>query len=190
MKRLLGGLALLLAACAGQPPALPDHCLWLAPKASWCLADASGLPARTVVQQVEAQYGEHSERFIGQLEFHGDGRLTLAALSPLGQRLFLLQYDGRRLDYQPFAPLAGRFEPAYVLADLELAFWPVERLRPSLRAAGFELDEDQGVRRLSRDGALLASVRITPGAHWPARVVLDNPGRHYRLTLTTLEVSP
>lgn len=179
---------LVLCACAGRPPALPEHCIWLAAGSSWCLRGPAELPDLTLVQQVEARHSDRTERFIGQLEIKGS-TLTLAALSPLGQRLFLLRDDGRRLRYEAYAPLAGRFEPGYVLADLQLAFWPLERLEPSLAAAGLKLEERDGVRTLSRDGELVARARITPGAAWPSRVVLEQPGRGYTLTITTLELA-
>ncbi|MBI2380645.1 MAG: DUF3261 domain-containing protein [Gammaproteobacteria bacterium] len=180
---------MLLTACAGTPPALPERCVWLAPRASWCLAPVSAMPRLAVVQRLEAELPERRERFIGQLELTGDA-LHLAALSPLGQRLFVLHDDGRRLDYRPFAPLAGQFAPGYVLADLQLMHWPFDALAPGLAAAGLRLTQSGGERRLWQGPRLLARVRYSPGPRWPARVEYENLERRYRLTSTTLEVQP
>lgn len=183
------GLALLLAACATTPPPLPERCVWLSPSASWCLAPAATMPRLAVVQQLEAELPARRERFIGQLELSGT-ELRMAALSPLGQRLFVLHDDGRKLDYRPLAPLAGRFAPAYVLADLQLMHWPLDALAPSLAAAGLRLEQRGQERRLWQGESLLARIRYSSGPFWPARVEYENLVRHYRLTSTTLEVNP
>lgn len=188
MRRLLALLPLLLAACASTPPALPERCVWLSPGASWCLAPASAMPRLAVVQQLDAELPERRERFIAQLELSGTD-LRMAALNPLGQRLFVLHDDGERLDYRPFGPLAGRFAPGYVLADLQLMHWPLAALKPSLADAGLRLTQSGNQRRLWRGRRLIARVDYTPGRHWPARVEYENLERQYRLVSTTLELS-
>lgn len=189
MRALLLGAALMISGCALTPPPLPERCLWWRAGTAWCLQGVDALPMRDLLQQIEVRRPGGRERFIAQLELR-PGRLSMAALTPLGQRLFVLIDDGKTLNYQPFAAVKDRFEPAYILADLQLAHWPLATLQASLAKAKLSLTEHQGVRELRHGTTLLARVTQTAGAHWPAQIEISHPERQYTLTITTLEPSP
>lgn len=89
-------------------------------------------------------------------------RLSMIGLNHVGVPLFTLTHDGAHLD----ATMTGDnrlpvgdglpVDPRYVLADFQLAFWPVEALRPALAPRGLVLEVGpDGARRLFDQGGLL-----------------------------------
>lgn len=184
---LTASLSLALAACANGPqraaPALDAPPL-LAP---------SSLGATMQAQQIlHAAYG--SDEATLQCVVNADAELlSVICLTAMGQRVFSLDYDGRELKAlrAPFAP--SSIDPARIVADLQLAYWPLSALQPAWQRAGYELSEPRpGLRRLQSGGRLVAEVHeAMPAqseggrAEWPARVWLANFRYGYALDIET-----
>ncbi|RRJ95258.1 DUF3261 domain-containing protein [Opitutaceae bacterium TAV4] len=123
-----------------------------------------------------------------------DGRkLTLAGLSPMGLRLFLLTYEDGRITAEKLPALPASLPPpAQVLADIMLAWWPLESWAPRL-PAGWTLADDSPARRVLRDpdGNPVAEIhyRETGPAAAPRRadpVLVRHHSFGYEIRLTTL----
>jgi hypothetical protein len=73
-----------------------------------------------------------------------------------------------------------------VLADVQLALWPLAPVREAFRAAGLEVSEPfAGVRRVLRGGRLVAEVHYAGGDPWNGRLWLVNFEHDYSLTIDT-----
>ncbi|WP_051362213.1 DUF3261 domain-containing protein [Solimonas soli] len=180
-------LAGALAACANGPRREAPR-----DAAPPLLAPASvGAPLQ-VQQILHAAYG--SDESTLQCVVSDDAEtLSVVCLTAMGQRVFTLDYDGRELKAQraPFAPDA--IDPARIVADLQLAYWPLAALQPAWQRAGYAVSEPRpGLRRVVRDGRLYAEVHEAlpalvngRGEGWPARVWLVNLAYGYALDIET-----
>jgi hypothetical protein len=178
MPRLgLSVAAVLLGGCALLPPKPPPATPLLPPSA------LGG--ERTAIQVVHAAMGEREMSL--QCEVHVDTRAaTIVALGPLGRRAFSLKYDGDVLDAQldPYAP-AGL--PAQrVLADVQLALWPLHAWQERLRGGDWQIAEPRpGLRRLRYRGRLIEEVHYSGSDPWTSPLWLVNLALGY-----TLEIEP
>lgn len=181
--------AALLAACANGPTARPAA----SAATTLPLLPPASLGAPLQAQQIlHAAYG--SDEATLQCVVDADSAvLSIVCLTALGQRVFTLSYDGRELKAlrAPFAP--DSIDPQRIVADLQLAYWPLEALQAAWQRAGYGVSEPRpGLRRVIRDGRLFAEVHsaapaLSDGrsAAWPARVWLVNFAYGYALDIET-----
>ena len=177
-------LAIQLAACRTVPPvparpgAVPDatHPALAAP-------DAVG--ARSATQVIHAAYGARSVVLRTVIET-SPGRLDVVGVTATGQRVFSAHYDGTTIDAQksPFVP--DQLDPGRVLADMQLALWPLSAVQAAFRERGLTVTEPfAGVRRLSRGDVLLAEVHYASADPWAGRLWFVNFEFDYSLTIDT-----
>ncbi|WP_051278016.1 DUF3261 domain-containing protein [Solimonas flava] len=190
MRRLLAcAAALLLGGCANGPVRSETPRAAAPP----LLAPASVGDALQVQQLLHAAYG--SDETTLQCVVSDDlATLSVVCLTALGQRVFTLDWDGRQLKAQR-APLAPeRIDPQRIVADLQLAFWPLAALQDGWRSSGYAVSEPRpGLRRVLRDGRIVAEVhRGQPplaGGVWPARLWLVNLAYGYTLDIETQDAA-
>jgi hypothetical protein len=144
--------------------------------------------AQAVSQSLNIAFGDQ-ELDLQTAVQAGANRLTLIALGPLGQRAFTVVYDGSQVKAE-IAPeaadsLPSQFPPEHVLADLELALWPLSAWQSTLAGTDWQLREPQpGLRRLRWHGALVAEVHVAdPADVWHSRLWLSNFVYGYSLAI-------
>lgn len=185
-------LALLLAGCAAlrapDEVALPGGGTWrLLPPAA--LGQSLG-----ALQRVDAAFGEHRATLLFYLEVE-PLHLALLATTPEGLELFKLALGDTAprlaVTRSPLAPKP--LQPAQVLADLQLVYWPAQALRPALAGAGIELVERaEGagrVRELRRGSDILVAIHYDAADPWRAGVRFEQQAWGYRYAVTTLELN-
>ncbi|MBF6649970.1 DUF3261 domain-containing protein [Methylobacter sp. BlB1] len=168
---LTGCSALQHKEIAGEPVALP-------------IAPPTG-PARHVVQQLTATWTDRQETLVCVLELD-DRHIAMAGLTNEGLSLFNLSYDGHTLTSDKSPLLPDAVAPEFIIADLQLVYWPVAGLEKIL-PAGWRLEADPNGRILYHQDDKKAEVRyLSPDAAWPRDVELTNHQYHYRLDIKTL----
>lgn len=143
-------------------------------------------PSRRIVQQITAQWPDRKETLLCVLELDQQ-RVAMAGLTNDGVGLFNLTYDGKTivLDKSPLLPKS--LSPEFVIADLQLVYWPVSVLQKSLHAGSWRLEVDTGHRRLYYQGDKMIDVNyLLPDAVWAKSVELINYRYNYRLQIKTL----
>jgi len=168
--------ALLLSACSLMPPQS-------APAARPLLAPATLGASRTALQVLHGAFGEHELAFQCVVDV-GPQQLTLVGLGAQGQRWFSLRHDGSTLavESSPQAPVA--LEPQRVLADLQLALWPLAALQHSFAGTPWQVSEPvAATRRLRYDGRLVAEVHYGTADPWQGRLWLSNFELGYTLVV-------
>jgi hypothetical protein len=114
-------------------------------------------------------------------------QITVLGLTAMGQRVFTLSYDGSELraERSSFAP--ERIQPQRILADIQLALWPLAALQAATADSDWQIVEPRpGLRRLLRQQTLESEVHQGE----PGRLWLVNLREAYSLDITTREISP
>ena len=143
-------------------------------------------PSRRVVQQITAQWPELKETMLCILELDKQ-RIAIAGLTNDGLSLFNLTYDGKKIlaDKSPLLPDSVATE--FIIADLQLVYWPVALLQKSLHDSSWRLEVDSGHRRLYYRGNKTVEVNyLVPDAVWAKSVELINHRYNYRLQIKTI----
>ncbi|WP_299802735.1 DUF3261 domain-containing protein [uncultured Shewanella sp.] len=135
--------SLLLTACSHILQR--QTCVELAQDVSYCLAPVAehiaaprtaGLEtsAISVTQKVSIETQDSQHELLSQLELDQQ-QLTLVGLAPLGQALFTLTYDDQTLVSEQSQLLGDQFQAEYLLAIMQLIYWPDASVNRHLQGA-------------------------------------------------------
>ncbi|MCH1919512.1 DUF3261 domain-containing protein [Shewanella sp. A3A] len=191
MRWLLCCAVLLLSGCQSLQQS-SDNCVALSEQVQQCLAplpwSASGQPLVTeLLQQLSVDRADSHHELTSSLEFTPT-QMTVVGIAPLGQALFTVQYDGSTLTSQQSLLLGDNFRPDYLMAMLQLIYWPQTMLDKSI--TGAKLSEgrcdEQRCRRLTRGNQLIAEIRYQQPDAWHSAVVLHLPIAKLQLTIQPL----
>ncbi|EKT4488531.1 MULTISPECIES: DUF3261 domain-containing protein [Shewanella] len=139
-------------------------------------------------QQVRLQRGEQSHELISQLELQPQ-QMTVVGLAPLGQALFTLIYDGHTLTSEQSVLLGNEFKAEYLLALLQLIYWPEEKLNAYLDGARVKLEDCAAVLcrvLLSNDNRELMRISYSSPDIWHAEVAMNMPQADLKLNIKPL----
>jgi hypothetical protein len=171
-------LALALGGCAAVPAAAPQAA------AMPPILDGSALGgARAASQVVRAAFRERELTLQCAVQVTDRG-VTVAGVDALGRRVFTVTYDGQQASVEPGPMIPEGFSPDYLLADVQLALWPLRALQAAYAGTGWAVSEPYpGARRLRRDGRLIAEVHYTGADPWTSRYWVSNFERGYVLAV-------
>ncbi len=112
-------------------------------------------------------------------------RIGVLGLDALGQRLFSLSYDGAHpMQVQRNPMLPAQVSPERLLADLQLAYWPLAALQSAYAGSGWHVSEPlAGTRRLRHDEQLVAEVHYSVADPWTGPLWLSNFRHGYSLAV-------
>lgn len=164
--------ALATAGCAAPGPLL-------APLAPQTLGSSI-----TVRQQITAHFGDDTRQLQVALKV-APRDLKLIGLTALGQRLFTLSWNGQRAEVTSAVEPLADIDPAHILADLQLAYWPLPALRAAL-PADLRLEQYGTARVLWRNDQLLWFASSETADRWGSTLTLYNAQAGYRLTVQPL----
>ncbi|MES1935598.1 hypothetical protein C27AD_04557 [Salinisphaera hydrothermalis C27AD] len=169
---LLVGLAVALGGCMPKPLIQP-----LGPAAL-----GQSVEAR---QQVTVHYRGRTRSLQIALRVVPDD-LTLVGLSAMGQRVFTLGWNGHAIERGPGLKSAKRIPAKRILADLELAYWPLPALRQALVDPDVRLQQLGNTRTLWRGDTLLWIAYRASGDAWHSRLTVYDARLGYRLDVEPL----
>jgi len=132
-------------------------------------------------QQMEAEFNGQSWQMQGALEVTPQS-LRMVGLTPFGQRLITLLWDGQQLQEERAAQLPQTVQGERILGDVQLIYWPLPALRAVL-PAGWRVEQENGVRRVSDAERALIQIECTTPDPWQGRCVFEHLVYGYRLTL-------
>ena len=113
--------------------------------------------------------------------------LSMIALGPLGNTLFTVDYDGKKIKYSSWfkGKQAQFIENA--LADIVLIYGVRENLVKYL-SAGAEIKESKNKRQIYISNKLLVEIVYSNEEHWKGQIEYHHLTRKYRLIIKTLEI--
>ncbi len=165
-------MALLVGACAAFKPRPADPGLRL-------LAPAEAGFSATLTQALTFSRGEASMDALAVAEI-GPERVKLAVLSPLGNRVLALDWDGKDLKVERDPSLPAQFPAELILRDLQLAYWDAAALRKHLPRA-WRLEADAAHRSFFEGRA--EAIRIDYEGD-PLKAPLEFKHRNYKYQLS------
>jgi hypothetical protein len=149
------------------------------------LASPAALSARSASQVIHAVYGARAMTLSTAIELDA-ATIKVVGLTATGQRLFTASWDGSVVSAQKSAFVPENVDPERVLADVQLALWPLPAVQQAFGRAGLEVTEPfAGVRRLRRGDALIAEVHYASADPWNGRLWFVNFQYDYSLTIDT-----
>ena len=186
----------LLAACTHAPPPAPTGTTATVPDtpaaaaAEWpaaiaAFAPPSALSPRSASQVVHGAYGKRVATLRTAIQVDAAG-LKVVGVTATGMRLFTAAFDGTKVSSErgPFVP--KEVSPERILADMQLALWPLASLRQAYADSGQTVSEPvEGVRRVVRGERLVAEVHYATSDPWNGRLWFVSFEYGYSLTIDT-----
>jgi hypothetical protein len=182
---------LLLVACATTPPNHSSTSTDPSPAAAPSIpappsfAPPDALSPRSASQVIHAAYGSRVATLSTVVQIDSTG-LKVVGVTATGLRLFSASYDGKQVSAtrSPFVP--KEVSPERVLADMQLALWPLASLQSAYADSGQTVSEPHpGVRRVVRGDRLIAEVHYASDDPWSGRLWFVNFEFGYSLTIDT-----
>ncbi len=170
-------LALSLGACSLRPHPLAP---WPLPK------PASGPIRGNWVQTVRLERGGKELSLLAVLECDGN-ILTLAGLTPAGQRLVRITWSEGRIEQESDPNLPAKVDGEAILRDLVLAYWPQAALDSALAGTEWSVAFSEGARTMSARGK--PRIVVAPGEAGEA-LRIRHLREKYEVQVATVEKTP
>lgn len=139
-------------------------------------------------QSLTAEYNGQSWAMQGALEATS-AEIRLVGLSPLGQRLITLRWDGKTLKEERDPRLPEWIKGERILGDVQLIYWPRDALAAAL-PAGWRIEEADGERTLLNGEAPFAHIRCDSNDPWRGRCIFEQQRYGYRLIIDSIIEQP
>ncbi|MCL2917124.1 DUF3261 domain-containing protein [Shewanella litorisediminis] len=139
-------------------------------------------------QKVSIDINGKRHELLSQLELDGH-ILSVVGLAPMGQPLFDVRFDGNTLSSEQSVLLGDNFHAEYLIALLQLIYWPENDLNAAL--SGGKVSEQACQQSRCRvlnspeDGDLIY-ISYSHQEPWRATVMLDMPSAGMKLKITPL----
>ena len=181
--------AFALVGCVAQLPAIEEGAAGYPPNLK--LPPESLGRSLSLSQIVTGIEGDQMRSVRFEIEIESESnRLVVACLSHFGETLFLLRQDGTKVAIETFTDGFYGINPSWMLFDLQVTYWPSERLGLALSKQRMRLENEpkSGVRRVyGRRGELMMEVRYIEGFLVPGDIVIDHFDPPYHLLINALE---
>lgn len=140
-------LITLLCGCQHSPPSVTQPMAWLAPGTKVNLPPPSLAEPIRSQQMLTGHFKGKSQSLVVMLDANSD-KLSLAGLSPLGIRLFMLNYDSQGLHTEQSIVVPHLPPASQVLSDVMLSFYPISSWQHYL-PRGWRLSDEGDIRQLN-----------------------------------------
>jgi len=140
-------------------------------------------------QVVTNTYGPEKHSLRVETEF-APGRMVMVGVSHLGAPLFELVLENGTLQSRTLGATTLPFDPRFILSDVQLAYWPFDKVRAALRKGGYELRQsDDRTERLIYDPyeKLIVRILFTQQGDGGADLRIQHFDLPYELQIETLE---
>lgn len=138
------------------------------------------------LQKVSGSRDGNEYVLLFQLEVDSQ-RLAMVGSTVGGNTLFSLEYHGGNLNTSVSPLVPAQVDPAWVLADLQLAFWPQSAVENGLAQSQFRLQYAPGSRELYHGLERLIRVEYSAGDPWSGPVLFKNYKFDYEYRIETLQ---
>lgn len=135
---------------------------------------------RQLSQLLSITYGTETKQVVVNTEFSAS-TIEMVAMTPMGIPVVELSYvAGEKLSAKRFISVKN-LEPSYIIADLQLALWPVAILQTHLTGDDVRLTAEHETRKLLQGKTVVMTVH-----YHQSSIEIEHHLRGYSLTLTEL----
>lgn len=154
------------------------------------LLDLKNLPKnKTLNQYFKSKYKDQSYNMNVVSQF-SENNLKMVALTDFGSRIFTIDYSNGKLDFSqsPIAKNSGKIKPEYILADMQLIYWPLADIKNNLdgKIEVTETTKGKLKRQFFDNGKLIIEITYDRQDKWRSNVHYINLMRNYEYVLTNL----
>ncbi len=148
----------------------------------------------SLTQLVEYQYEDSSRELLVQSEITNE-KVVLVGLTTSGTRIFNITFDGDTITGEGYHLLTNNFQIQYMLADIQLALWPLEKIHQHLSQTSdcYKMghcrlieSDDHLQRKLTSSGKDIFTIKYRSIPHYQSEIIFNNKLRNYYLTITLL----
>jgi len=179
---------LLLSGCSQQLQR--QTCVALSEAVNYCLAPINEQVEQGAHSQtVQFSHGGQTHQLITELQID-QHTMTLVGLAPLGQPLFTIIYDGNRLISQQSSLLGKDFKAEYLMAILQLVYWPIEVVNQHLSSGRWQQQVCQSTlcRQLSQDNSdVVLNAEYSQMTPWQAAIDIHITQANVQIRIQALQ---
>jgi len=139
----------------------------------------------SLLQEIEIQRGEDILSMIAQVEI-SPSQVNIVGLTPMGTRLFTIQWDNKKFHFSSLSPEGVSFEAKRILADIQILLWP--RI---LLGSGVEVKESSKepyYRDIYVEGEKVIHVQYDSEKRGKGKSVLSHIEQGYEIRVTTIQI--
>ena len=158
---LLSLMILLFTACVSN---YEPEGVYLTDSAVFQLLPPSALPPLESYQLITGSFNGHDEMSAEAYLVIDSSKLDLTILTPTGQTIASVVFDGRSIDFHSPFVSARKLKSEYIIADIQLLLSSLDILKPELEAIGLDISEENGKRTLTSSGEVISTM-TNQGGH-------------------------
>lgn len=179
-------LVFLLSACSASQPG----CAPLPGGETYCLRGRVGAPEFSTLQKIHLSLGSQDVLLISRIESDEKG-LRMLGMTPFGQTIMSISWENGRLIGGFQEALAGKINPAALLALVQIALWPAAEVRNGLGSDWILIEEHQRRRlRLANGDNNPDMLDISWEGILPySKLVISAPSLDFRMVAVQLNES-
>lgn len=139
------------------------------------------------VQRFRGTYNGQQHVMLFQVEVEPN-RLAMVASTASGSTLFSFVDQQGKQSSTVSVLLPSQTNPRFVVADFQLAFWPLKTIEQALSASAYHIKPTDLGRQLWRADELIATIRYSHLDPWQGQVSFEHHSNGYRYQVETLSV--
>lgn len=151
------------------------------------LSSASLGQSIAAVQRFSGTYNGQQYVMLFQVEVEAN-RLAMVASTVSGSTLFSFVDQRGEQSSTVSALLPSQTSPRFVVADFQLAFWPLQVIEQALEHSDYHIKLLDHGRQLWRAGELTATIRYSHSDPWQGQVNFEHHLSGYQYKVETLSV--
>jgi hypothetical protein len=136
----------------------------------------------TLLQRVESTYQGKKSTFIANIEINTQ-EVIIVGFNQMGIKIFELEWKGKEMNFSTIVKNSA-FNPEYILADLQLAYWPLKSQIGTLKV---EESDQAGFQRLfKKSGKVIINISADHKTPWKGKTNFQHLEKNYSLKIETL----
>lgn len=148
-------------------------------------------------QTVTGVFRGDRQTFLSQVEIDSQ-EMTMVGMATFGARIYTLNFEGETLTFATIPQLSSKLLPENLLADFQLANWPLEPIREQFEKSEpktywltaprkLEIEESPGRRTISFGGLKVIDILYQEGEDGTREIEFKNLDRDYTLHITQFQ---
>ena len=141
----------------------------------------------SLTQSVLIKHNNQQHQFISKLEI-SDKSFKMVGVTPIGLKLFSIYSNGNSFVFETNQIAGSDLNIKYLLADLQLTYWPVEKLNQRLLASSAVIKSDGHSRQLLRNNEIIIDIQFNNKSRWEKQINFKHLKRNYTVHIQTLSI--